>query len=105
MTRTPEKARTPEMTRTPELAKIPNCGKAPLAQASPALTLDCMIVDWWVPPPSQAMSARECRATSASYGQNRERTAESDHSPRQGACKKKKVVVAERPGSSDGLSE
>lgn len=51
------------------------------------------------------MPARERRAASAVCGRNRERTAESDHSPRQGSHKKKKVVVVECFGSGDGSWE
>ena len=103
--RTLEKARTPERTRMPERAKTPDRGKALVAQASPPLAPDCMIVDRWVPLPFQGMSARERHTASASWGRNREWTVENDHSPRQGARKKKLVVAAERSGSGDGSWE
>ena len=111
MIRTPEKAIIPELTRMlerikkSERAKTLDRGKAPMAQASLAPTPDCMIVDRWVPPPSQGTLARERRAASASGGRNRERTIESDHSPRHGSRKKMEMVVVERSGSGDGSWE
>ena len=96
---TPERARTPKRMRTPERTKTPDHGKTPMAQASHAPALDCMIVKQWVPPPSQVMTVRDCRATSASCGRKSERTAESDHSLRQSSRKKK---VLAHSGSGDG---
>jgi hypothetical protein len=58
-----------------------------------------------VPPPSYATTARERRVASVSCGRNRERVAESDHSPRQSSHKKKKVLAARRSGSGDGSWE
>ena len=72
-----------------------------MAQIPPEPTLDCMIVEQWAPPPSQTMSVREQQVTSDSCGRNRERTTESDHSPRQSAHKKKKVPNMEHFGSED----
>jgi hypothetical protein len=84
------RSRTPDRTKTPERAKTPDHGKAPMAQALPALGTDCMILEQWVASPSFAMTARERRTASISCGQNRERVAESDHSPRRSSRKKKR---------------
>jgi hypothetical protein len=97
--RTPERARIPDRTKTPERAKTPDRGKAPMAQDSPTPGPDCMILEQWVPPPSLATTARERRTVSISCGQNWERVAESDHSPRQSSHKKKKVLATQRSGS------
>jgi hypothetical protein len=102
--RTPERARTLDRTKTLEQVKTPDRGKAPMAQASPAPGLDCMILEQWVHPPSLATTARERRTTSVSCGKNRERVAESDHSPRQSFRKKKKVLAACRSGSGEDSS-
>ena len=100
----PEKAKTLENTKRLKRAKTPDRGEAPAAQASPAPAPDCMIVDRWVPPPSQGISAKERRAASALCGRNMERTADSDHSPCESSCMKK-VLVAMRNGSGDGSWE
>jgi len=72
-----------------------------MAQASQAPAPDCMILEQWVRPPSHTTAARERRVASASCGRNKERVAESDHSPRQSSRKKKKVLAATRSGSGD----
>jgi hypothetical protein len=64
-----------------------------------------MILEQWVPPPSHTTTTRERRAALASCGQNRERIAESDHSPWQRSHKKKKVLAARRSGSGEGSWE
>jgi hypothetical protein len=102
--RTPKRAKTPDRTKTPERAKTPDRGKAPMAQASPTLGPDCMILEQWVAPPSLATTARERRTASVSCGRNRE-VAESNHSPRRSSRKKKNVLVARRSGSGDGSGE
>ena len=63
-----------------------------------------MIVDRWVPPPSQGMLAWERRAASKSFSRNRERMAESDHSSYESSRKKKKVLVAVRSELWKGAS-
>jgi hypothetical protein len=63
-----------------------------------------MILEQWVAPPSLAMTARERRTASVSCGRNREKVAESDHSPRW-SSRKKKVLAARRSGSGDGSGE
>lgn len=99
--RTPEKARIPEKTRTSEWVKPSNRGKAPMAQASHAPTTDCMIVEQWVPPPSQVISVREHWVASASCNQHREMMAESDQFALAELSQKKKVLAATHFGSGD----
>ena len=74
-----------------------------LATQTPAP--DCMIMEQWAPPPSQVISVRELRGTFASCGRNKERTAESDHSLRQNARKRKKMPTMDHSGSEDGSWE
>jgi hypothetical protein len=100
-----EKAKISTRTRTSERTKNPDRGKVLMAQASHAPAPDCMILEQWVPPPSHVTTARECRVALASCGRNRERVAESDHSPRQSSRKKKKVLAARRSGLGDGSWE
>jgi hypothetical protein len=101
-------ARISTKARTPKRTKTPNRGKAPMAQTSHAPAPDCMILEQWVPPPSQATTARERRAASVSYSQNREKTAESDHLPPQSFRKKRRCwswLVAEQVTNREKASQ
>ena len=84
---------------------IPNAGKALIAQVSQPSTPDCMIVEQWGHPPSQAPMVWERRITLTPCAPNKEKKAENDHSPWQSARKKKKVPTSKRSGSEDGSWE
>jgi hypothetical protein len=92
--------------KTSERTKTPDHGKGLVVQALQPPAPDCMIVEKWGDPPSQTLTARERRITPTPCGRNRERMAESDHSPNQSIRKKKQKVPAVEPsGSEDGSWE
>ena len=95
------KGLTPKRARTPKRTKTANHGKAHIMQVSQPLAPDCMIVEQWGRPPTQALMVRERRNHSAPCGRNMEKKAENDHSPWQSARKKKKVPTPEHFGSED----